>query len=74
MWSLTRKDAKCIVAHNAEVDLNFPPQFLMKQQSRLKVENKSRWMEIMQQTRLEYENGDISFEELDWSIRVSCAS
>lgn len=28
-------------------------------------------MEIMQKTRLEYENGDISFEEIDRSIRVS---
>jgi hypothetical protein len=28
-------------------------------------------MEIMQKTRLEYENGDISFEEIDASIRVS---
>lgn len=27
-------------------------------------------MEIMQKTRLEYENGDVSFEEIDESIRV----
>lgn len=49
----------------------FFPIFFDTPQSRLKVENKSRLMEIMQQTRLQFENGDISFEEIDRSIRVS---
>jgi hypothetical protein len=28
-------------------------------------------MEIMQKTRLQYENGDIPFEEIDEAVRVS---
>jgi hypothetical protein len=40
-------------------------------QLRLKVENKSHMTEIMQKTRLEYENGDIPFEEIDEAVRVS---
>jgi hypothetical protein len=41
-------------------------------QNRIKVENKSHLTEMMQKTRLEYENGDISMEEIDGAIRVSC--
>jgi len=36
---------------------------------RLKVENKNHLLEVMQKTRLEYENGDISFEEIDAAVR-----
>jgi hypothetical protein len=43
-------------------------------QLRHKVENRSHYTEIMQKTRIEYENGDISFEEIDESIRVRCWS
>ncbi|KAG7359113.1 hypothetical protein IV203_015702 [Nitzschia inconspicua] len=36
---------------------------------RIKVENRSHLLEVMQMTRLEYENGDVSFEEIDECIR-----
>lgn len=45
--------------------------FLYRPQNRTKVESKSFLMEMMQKTRLEYENGDIAMEEIDAAIRVS---
>lgn len=39
-------------------------------QDRLAMESKSHTTEIMQKTRIELENGDISTEEIDESIRV----
>jgi hypothetical protein len=38
------------------------------------MENKSHATEIMQKTRIELENGDISGQEIDDSIRVSYSS
>ena len=35
------------------------------------MENKSHTTEIHQKTRIELENGDVSFEEIDAAIRVS---
>jgi hypothetical protein len=40
-------------------------------QNRLKLENKSHMTEMMQKTRIELENGDISDEEKNEAIRVS---
>jgi hypothetical protein len=42
-------------------------------QDRLAMESKSHTTEIMQKTRIELENGDISSEEISESIRVSCS-
>ena len=38
---------------------------------RMKVENKAHMTEIVQKTRVEYENGDVSFEEIDSAVSVS---
>lgn len=45
--------------------------FVLWWQDRLTMENKSHATEIMQKTRLELENGDITSEEIDSAIRVS---
>jgi hypothetical protein len=37
------------------------------------MESKSHTTEVMQKTRIELENGDISTEEIDDSIRVRCS-
>ena len=47
----------------------FPVNIII--QDRLTMENKSHATEIMQKTRLELENGDITNEEIDSAIRVS---
>jgi hypothetical protein len=39
-------------------------------QERIPMKDKSHFTEIIQQTRIELENGDISFQELESSIRV----
>jgi hypothetical protein len=61
----------CILRASLISHQKFFCHFLGRTQFRVKMDNKSRLLEIMQKTRLEYENGDISFEEIDWSIRVS---
>ncbi len=51
--------------------LIFMDSFAAVIQDRLPMENKSHATEIIQRTRLELENGDISKDEIDAAIRVS---
>jgi hypothetical protein len=62
----------CVVGNVMVVsndESSFVPTFVF--QNRLKMENKSHMTEMMQKTRIELENGDISDEEKNEAIRVS---
>lgn len=50
--------------------LNLHKSHFLHVQERVLMKDKSHFTEIIQQTRIELENGDISYQELESSIRV----